>query len=97
MKISKKRYQTTRTLQKRFCNYEISFLVLPTTTWAVSNNSKYLFYIFRALNFEEALRCTKLALQYESLLENGKKDNVALNNSAGTVVNMCVILSKLGQ
>ena len=60
------------------------------------NNSKNIpIKNFRALHFEEALKCTKLALQYESLLEYGK-EKVALNDSAATIVNICVILSKLG-
>lgn len=85
----------TTPLLKRCCHCEISFLVSLTTIWAALNNSNGIpTNNFRALQYEEALKCTKLALQYESLLEKG---NEALNDSAGTIVNMCVILSKLGQ
>lgn len=50
----------------------------------------------RALNFDQALFYSKKALMYESLIEDNK-DFTVINNSAGTILNICAILSKLGQ
>jgi hypothetical protein len=49
---------------------------------------------FSAVNYEGALNFSKLALVFESKLED-KSDYSAINNSAGTILNICAILSKL--
>ena len=50
----------------------------------------------QAFNLEAALKYSKLALEFESLGEE-KQDFVAISNSAGTILNICAILSKLNR
>lgn len=48
----------------------------------------------QSVNLVEALKYSKIALEYESQLED-KGDLTSVNNSAGTILNICAILSKL--
>mgnify|MGYP006099209207 CR=1 FL=1 len=66
-------------------------LALSIMNWCVTD---FLIFIYRSVNLIEALKYSKVALEYESQLED-RGDLTSVNNSAGTILNICAILSKL--